>query len=245
LIEECCKKRYLPLRKIIAFILVKMFFQKGMAFELKLYLLELADNKYYVGQSDDPEFRFSEHLGSRGAKWTRRYKPLRIAKIQTLTVESAKEAMLYENWMTLQAMERYGWENVRGGDFLIVENYLLKERLEYIYDFAENRIKYYVPRNRYLFGASEDWLIYVLELCNGRFYIGGCKHLGKALGEHFNGRGIAWTKENPVIKVLELITVEAGTGNYLEMKNRLLSYYISRYGWKNVLGGQMPKRKDF
>jgi predicted GIY-YIG superfamily endonuclease len=85
-----------------------------MGIELKLYLLELAGNKYYAGQSNDPEFRFSEHLRSKGAKWTRRYKPFRIAKIQTLTVESAKEAMLCENWMTPQAMERYGWENVRG-----------------------------------------------------------------------------------------------------------------------------------
>ena len=215
-----------------------------MAIELKLYLLELAGNKYYVGQSDDPKFRFSEHLGSKGAKWTRRYKPLRIAKIQTLTVETAKEAMLYENWMTLQAMERYGWENVRGGDFLVVETYLLKERLEHIYDFAENKIKYYVPRNRYLFGASDDWLIYVLELCNDRFYIGSCKHLGKALGEHFSGKGIAWTQENPVTRVLEVITVKPGSESYLELKSRLVNDYILQYGWKNVLGGQMPKRTN-
>lgn len=216
-----------------------------MAIELKLYLLELTGNKYYVGQSDDPQFRFSEHLGSKGAKWTRRYKPLRIAKIQTLLVDTAKEAMLYENWMTLQAMERYGWENVRGGDFLVVETYLLKERLEHIYDFTANKIKYYVPRNRYLFGASEDWLIYVLELCNGRFYIGSCKHLGKALGEHFNGKGIAWTQENPVRSVIEVITVKPGSESYLELKHSLVNDYILRYGWENVLGGQMPKRTNY
>src|ERR1700729_4117152 len=110
-----------------------------MAIELKLYLLELADKKYYVGQSDDPEFRFLEPKGSKGAKWTSLHKPFRIAKIQSLAVANCKEAMLYENWMTLQAMERYGWENVRGGDFLVVENYLLREKLDYIYDFAENK----------------------------------------------------------------------------------------------------------
>ncbi len=217
-----------------------------MAIELKLYLLELADNKYYVGQSDDPEFRFGEHLGSRGAKWTRRYKPLRIAKIQTVTVESVNDAMLYENWMTLQAMERYGWENVRGGDFLVLETYLLKERLQHIYDFTSNKIKYYVADNRrFLFGGSDNWFIYVLALCNGRFYIGSCQHLGKALGEHFNGKGIAWTRENLVIKVLELIIVKPGTGSHLELKNRLLLDYILQYGWENVLGGQMPKRERF
>jgi len=217
-----------------------------MAIELKLYLLELADHKYYVGQSDDPEFRFLEHFGSRGSKWTRLNKPLRVAKIQKLTVESVNEAMLYENWMTLQAMERYGWENVRGGDFLVVETYLLKERLEHIYDFDQNKIKYYVGDNRrYLFGGSDNWFIYVLALCNGRFYVGSCQHLGKALGEHFNGKGIAWTRENPVIKVQELMIVKPGKENYLELKNRLLSDYIVQYGWENVLGGQMPKRDRF
>src|ERR1700753_1545356 len=113
-----------------------------MNLELKLYLLALAGNKYYVGQSDDPEFRVLEHFGSRASKWTRRYKPLRIAKIQRLTVESVNEAMLYENWMTLQAMERFGWENVRGGGFFVGGNYLLRERVAYIYGFAQNKIGY-------------------------------------------------------------------------------------------------------
>lgn len=152
--------------------------------------------------------------------------------------------MLYESWMTLKAMERYGWEHVRGGDFLVMENYLLKERIKHIFDFAGNKIKYYVAHNRrYLFGASDDWLIYVLELRNGRYYIGSCKRLGKALDVHFSGSGIAWTRENPVIRVSELITVKQGMSNYLELKKNLLQNYISRYGWTNVLGGQMPNRE--
>jgi len=213
-----------------------------MAIELKLYLLELIGYKYYVGQSDDPKFRFSEHLGSKGAKWTRHYKPLRIAKIQTLTVETAKEAMLYENWMTLQAMERYGWENVRGGDFLVVETYLLKERLEHIYDITANKIKYYVPRNRYLFGSTDDWHVFVLELENNCFYVGSCQRLGKSLDEHFSGKGIAWTRDNRVVKVLELVTIPSGGESYLKLKSRLVYDYTERYGWENVWGGQrLPK----
>ena len=41
--------------------------------------------------------------------------------------------MLYENWMTLQAMERYGWENVRGGEFVVLEAYWLKKQPDQIY----------------------------------------------------------------------------------------------------------------
>jgi len=67
--------------------------------------------------------------------------------------------------------------------------------------------------------------------------------LGKSLGEHFNGKGMAWTRDNPVIKVLELITIKPGSGRYLELKNRLLMDYILRYGWENVMRGQMPPRQ--
>lgn len=214
-----------------------------MVIELKLYLLELADNKYYVGQTDDPDFRFSEHLSGKGAKWTRLHKPLNILLTRNLSVESPAEAMLYENWMTLQQMERFGWENVRGGDFTIVESYRLRERLEHIYDFEQNKIRYYVAGCHYLFGTCDDWHVYVLELENERIYIGSCQRLGKSLGEHFSGRGIAWTRDNPVVKVMELITVKPGEGSYLELKKRLVRDYIDRYGHDNVIGGQMPGRK--
>lgn len=213
-----------------------------MAFELKLYLLELVNEKYYVGQAANPEFRFSEHVNGKGAKWTRLHKPLRIRKVQVLSVDSARETMLYENWMTLQAMERFGWQNVRGGDFLEVEANRLQDRIKHIYDFSENKIRYYVRGNRYLFGSTEDWLVFVLKLENGRFYIGCSKDLGKSLGKHFNGTSIAWTRDNPVISVLEIITIGYDTTNLTEFKQNLLADYISRYGWDNVLGPNRPKK---
>ena len=74
--------------------------------EIKLYLLELAHGKFYVGQASDPVFRFKEHLAGTVAKWTRLHKPVRIRKVQTVSVENPGEAMLYENWMTLQAISR-------------------------------------------------------------------------------------------------------------------------------------------
>jgi hypothetical protein len=93
--------------------------------------------------------------------------------------------------------------------FLIVEDHLHRRRIEHIYDFEKNKIRYYAEEyKRFLFGGAENWLIYVLELRNGCFYIGSCKHLGKSLGEHFCGKGISWTRDNPVIRVLELTLVK-------------------------------------
>jgi hypothetical protein len=144
--------------------------------------------------------------------------------------------------MTLEMMEVFGWENVRGGDFVVIESYKLKFSLQHIYNFEENKIRYYVPNCLYLFGSTDDWHVYVLQLMNNRYYVGSCKQLGKALGAHFNGSGISWTRENKVIELLELITIKPGSGSYLEVKDRLIKNYISRYGWENIMGGQMPPR---
>lgn len=153
--------------------------------------------------------------------------------------------MLYENWMTLQYMERFGWENVRGGDYLVVESFKLRERIAHIYDCNKNQIKYYVPDCPYLFGSFGEWHVYVLELENGRFYVGSCKRLGKTLGEHFDGKSIAWTRDNRVIKVRDLITIEPGSGSYLDVKEKLLNDYISHFGWESVRGGICLREANF
>lgn len=213
-----------------------------MAVELKLYLLELSDDKYYVGQTEDPDFRFKEHLSGKGARWTRLHKPLHILLTRTIKVDSPAEAMLHENWMTLQFMEKFGWENVRGGDYLVVESFKLQERISHIYDCEKNKIRYFVPDCPYLFGSFGEWHVYVLELESNFYYVGSCQKLGKSLGAHFDGKSIAWTRDHRAVKVLELITMKPGDGSHLELKERLVNEYIARYGRDNVLGGQMPPR---
>ncbi len=210
---------------------------------LKLYLLELEAGKFYVGQSYDPKARFEAHLAGKGANWTRLYKPVRIREVRQINIQFP-DAMLYENWMTLEAMERFGWENVRGGDFLALENVVVQEKLSQIYDCGENKIRYFIAENRHLlFGKTEDWLVYVLELGSGKFYIGSCQHLGRSLGVHFNGRGAGWTKKYGVVRVLELHMVKKGGREYLDFKHNLVLAYIAKYGWENVMGGSMPNKQ--
>ena len=213
-----------------------------MAIQLTLYLLELSGDKYYVGQTSDPEFRFNEHLSGKGAKWTRLHKPSCILLTRNISVGSAAEAMLYENWMTFQYMEKFGWENVRGGDYLVVESFKLQERISHIYDCGQNKIRYFVADCPYLFGSFGEWHIYVLELEHDCFYIGSCQRLGKSLGEHFDGKSIGWTRDHRVLKVLELITIPPNSGSYLEIKERLVMDYVGQYGWEKVMGGQRPPR---
>ena len=76
-----------------------------------VYALKLQDDKYYVGESYNINFRISQHFNGQGSKWTKLYKPLHILEV------SDKET---EKDLTLRLMTEYGWKNVRGGSWCAV-----------------------------------------------------------------------------------------------------------------------------
>ena len=43
-----------------------------------IYILELENNKYYIGKTTHPEFRIEHHFNSNGSAWTTKYKPIRL-----------------------------------------------------------------------------------------------------------------------------------------------------------------------
>jgi type I restriction enzyme R subunit len=43
-----------------------------------VYVLECENGSYYIGQTENLEKRWQEHISGRGAKWTKSYKPVRI-----------------------------------------------------------------------------------------------------------------------------------------------------------------------
>jgi len=206
---------------------------------LQLYLLELQNKKFYVGQSSRPQVRFSDHQIGQGGKWTRQYPPVALLNTKPVTVANLREACLYENWMTLHYMEQYGWQNVRGGGFFGFGEERIIEKINHIYDIAANKIRYYIPDCKYLFGASNDWLVYVLELQDGFYYIGSGKRLGKALGDHFNGSTIGWTREHIPIAVAEWHVIRSEDGHYLQFKDHVKQNYIQKFGQDKVLGGNV------
>lgn len=73
-----------------------------------IYVLELEDNKYYVGKTDDVDKRFYFHFFGNGSEWTKIYKPIKIFKTfpQTSEFDEYNETL---RWMRLK-----GIENVRG-----------------------------------------------------------------------------------------------------------------------------------
>jgi hypothetical protein len=100
-----------------------------------LYVLELSQNKYYVGKTlltDAVRIRahFRVDKGG-GCTWTRLYTPVSV--LYTCSGDSEQE----ENILTLQMMNQYGWENVRGGKWCQVSLEYSPLQLPHKFPFAK------------------------------------------------------------------------------------------------------------
>lgn len=78
---------------------------------LYIYILELIDNKYYIGKTSNPDFRLETHFNIGESVWTIKYKPIKLIELITGCDN------FDEDKYTLKYMEKYGIENVRGGSF--------------------------------------------------------------------------------------------------------------------------------
>lgn len=76
-----------------------------------IYVIQLQEEKYYIGKTDNPQFRLDSHFNSNGSEWTKKYKPLSV-------VEIIPDCDDYdEDKYTRRYMDKYGIDNVRGGSF--------------------------------------------------------------------------------------------------------------------------------
>lgn len=94
-----------------------------------LYVLKLVDDKYYVGITarSNPQDRIEQHIsGYYGAKWTKKYKPLETLELRDLGMVTSEDAERVEKTCTLTYMDKYGYQNVRGGDLSYSGKYVLR-----------------------------------------------------------------------------------------------------------------------
>jgi cellular nucleic acid-binding protein len=80
-----------------------------------IYVLQLEKGKYYVGKTNNPNFRIKSHFNSNGSKWTQLYKPLKLLELKRNCDDYD------EDKVTRQYMDKYGINNVRGGSFVSVK----------------------------------------------------------------------------------------------------------------------------
>jgi len=79
---------------------------------VSIYVLKLRNNKYYIGKTNNPDFRIDLHFQANGSVWTKLHQPIEV-------IEVIKNCDDYdEDKYTLKYMAEYGIENVRGGSFV-------------------------------------------------------------------------------------------------------------------------------
>jgi len=80
-----------------------------------IYILQLEQGKYYIGKTNNPQFRLQNHFNSNGSEWTKIYKPLRVLEVKPNCddYDEDKYTRIY--------MDKYGISNVRGGSFVSVK----------------------------------------------------------------------------------------------------------------------------
>ena len=72
-------------------------------------------------------------------------------------------------------------------------------------------------------------MIYILELEDGKYYVGKSHNLESRLRSHFNGEGAVWTKRYKPIRVLKTIDTADEDSCTIDM--------MYKYGIENVRGG--------
>jgi len=80
-----------------------------------IYVLKLEQDKYYIGKTNNPQFRLDNHFTSNGSEWTKIYKPVMLLELRPNCDDYD------EDKVTRQYMDKHGIENVRGGSFVSIK----------------------------------------------------------------------------------------------------------------------------
>ena len=79
-----------------------------------VYVLRLAEGKYYVGSTDHFNNRLFQHYNNEGSLWTKKYKPMKICGVRIGNRE-------LESQVVIQMMAKHGIDNVRGGGYCKID----------------------------------------------------------------------------------------------------------------------------
>jgi predicted GIY-YIG superfamily endonuclease len=74
-----------------------------------IYVLRLLKDNYYIGKTDNPQFRLETHFDAGGSAFTKRFKPKQLHALHPDCSDHD------ETRITLEYMKKYGIQKVRGG----------------------------------------------------------------------------------------------------------------------------------
>lgn len=125
-----------------------------------IYVLQLENNKYYIGKTNNPDNRISQHIateGNYGSAWTNKNKPLKVMEI----IPNCDD--YDEDKYTIKYMEKYGINNVRGGSFCeIILNKSNIETIKKMINGSSNKCYLCGMEGHYINNCKEEWI----DICN-------------------------------------------------------------------------------
>jgi len=216
-----------------------------------LYVLELENGKFYVGQAKDPDRRIRKHFNGTGSEWTRLHRPLRELSRQCLDDVDYRTGELAENELVLRMMRQYGHDNVRGGFFantsvehveknLISHGHgcVLKESTasEGVSSSAELVLQAVSLAPQVLSGA--DYGLFVLKLEDDHYFVGYSTKPAVRIKRHFAGKAADWTSLHKPVEVVTTRSLGFVTEAEAAAKTADATVALMRlFGWQKVRGG--------
>jgi len=211
---------------------------------IKIYVLKLEFDKFYVGQSINFENRLKAHIkGKLSSEWTKKHKPIEEVEIIETNFTNISDAMFLENSITLKYMKEFGWKNVRGGDFTTLNEDKLRFLLCNNSDLGNEILPISNKKNYNL--NTHGIFIFTLKLNMEKYYVGKTKNLKIGILKEFNGKGNKWCDLYKPTELLSVINVKNQTEE--EQKRSLNNQVISMMkntNWWKVRGGDYYKTEE-
>ncbi len=213
------------------------------------YAILCDNNSIYIGQTDDIERRWKQHLDGEGAEWTNKHKPIKIVHYEEF--DSRKEAAEREKWLKTGYGRKWikreyaAGRTRQAGDVEPADKLL--ERI-----LAERRKKWEEAElaKMYVKGLpapkNDLWFVYVILCDDNSFYIGVSNDLKRRWTEHTTGQGAEWTKSHKLIKIIhheELSSQEDAYKREKELKTGFGRKWLKREFQAGRLrqAGKVPK----
>lgn len=222
----------------------------------ELYVLELVNGKFYVGQAKDSNRRIKKHFSGTGSQWTRLHPPVREVRRVDLGEVDYRAGELAENEAVLALMRIHGYQNVRGGFFTNLSHELTAKALishghrdvvdalpgvEAFNSVASAMAAGQPPCD--VVGHTEldnggEYSLFVLLLEGDRYFVGYSSNPVARIRRHFAGKGSEWTAMHKPVEVLSVrslgMIAESEAARFAAKATVSL---MRRVGWQHVRGG--------
>lgn len=223
-----------------------------------IYLLELENDKYYVGYSRSLKSALKRQEKGTVSIWTRLNKPLRLLKYQEVVFENGIPNIDMVNEWVLQYGAEHGYENVRGGSFTLLETerhlgliqYFLQKKdkgtiLTNLNNYSKLIKDYekYNPKIDYDLPLEDNErvaVVYVLALEDGYYHVSCSSDLAALMLKYEKGKCCEWCRLHPPVKLLEIIPVICPKDHweFIDELDPVVEKYFNTYGAKKVRGGR-------